>query len=81
MTQLIEKQKHIIVQNYFASLKVITDKLALSVYVLDTFQDFLIIEHMKPRMHILEISILSLKCVVVRPTKTPKSADKKIAQF
>ena len=48
---------------------------------LDTFQDFLITEHIKPRMHILEISILSLKCVVVRPTKTPKSADKKMAQI
>ena len=48
---------------------------------LDTFQDFLIAEHIKPSMHILEISILSLKCVVVRPTKTPKSADKKMAQF
>ena len=50
-------------------------------YLVDTFQEFLIAEHIKPRMHILEISILSLKCVVVRPTKTPKSADKKMAQF
>ena len=48
---------------------------------LDTFQDFLIAEHIKPRMHMLEISILLLKCVVVRPTKTPKTADKKMAQF
>ena len=44
---------------------------------LDTFQDFLITEHMKPHMHILEISISSLNYVVVRPTKTPKSANKK----
>ena len=50
-------------------------------YTIDTFQDFLIAEHIKPRIHVLEISILSLKCVVVRPTKTPKSADKKMAQF
>ena len=26
-------------------------------YALDTFQDFLIAEHMKPCMHVLEISI------------------------
>ena len=49
--------------------------------VVDTFQDFLIAEHMKPRMHILEISISSLNHVNVRPTKTPKLADKKCAQF
>ena len=46
---------------------------------LDTFQDCLIAEHMKPRMHILEISISSLNHVIVRPTKTPKLADKKCA--
>ena len=45
--------------------------------ILDTFQNFLITEHMKPRMHILEISISSLNHVIIRPTKTPKSADKK----
>ena len=48
---------------------------------LDTFQHFLIAEHMKPRKHILEISISSLNHVNVRPTKTPKLADKKCAQF
>ena len=47
------------------------------VWIVDTFQDFLIPEHIKPRLHILEISIFSLKCVIVRPTQTPKSADKK----
>ena len=46
-------------------------------YLIDTFQDFLIAEHMKPCMHILEISISPLHHVVVRPTKTPKLADKK----
>ena len=50
-------------------------------YVLDTFQDFLINEHMKPCMRILEISISSQNHVIVRPTKTPKLADKKCAQF
>ena len=49
--------------------------------VLDTFQDFLIAEHMKPRMYILEISISSLNHVILKPTKTPKLADKKYAQF
>ena len=47
--------------------------------VLDTFKDFFIAEHMKPCMHILEISISSLNHVIVRPTKTPKLADKKCA--
>ena len=46
-------------------------------WLVDTFQDFLIGEYMKPRMHIMEISISSLNHFVVRPTKTPKSADKK----
>ena len=36
---------------------------------------------MKPRMHLLEISISSLNHVIVRPTKTPKLAHKKCAQF
>ena len=40
---------------------------------LDTFQDFLIAEHMKLR--ILEISISSLNHVNVRTTKTPKLTD------
>ena len=50
-------------------------------YLLDTFQDFLINEHMKPRMHILEKCISSLNHVIVRPTKTPKLADKNWAHF
>ena len=52
-----------------------------NIYILDNFQDFLIAEHMKPGMHILEISISSLNHVFIRPTKTPKLADKKCAQF
>ena len=39
---------------------------------------FLITEHIKPCMHILEISVSSLNHVIVRPTKTPKLADKKM---
>ena len=50
-------------------------------YVIDTFQDFLIAEHMKPRMHTLEISISSLNHANVRPTKTPKLADKNVLNF
>ena len=50
-------------------------------WILDTFQDFLIAEHMKPCMHVLEMSISSLNQVIVRPTKTPKLADKKCARF
>ena len=48
---------------------------------LDSFQDFLVSEHMEPRMHLLEISISSLNHVIVRPTKTPKLADKNCAQY
>ena len=48
-----------------------------STSILDPFQDFLIADHMKPCMHTLEISISSLNHFVVRPIKTPKSADKK----
>ena len=59
----------------------IKDFLLWGLSTIDTFQDFFIAEHIKPNMHLLEISILSLKCVVHRPTKTPKSADKKMAQF
>ena len=36
---------------------------------------------MKPRMFILEVSISSLDHVNVRPTKSPKLADKKYAKF
>ena len=54
-----------------------SDDQSIGMSALDTFQDFLIAKHMKPYMHIKEISISSLKHVIVRPTKTPKSADKK----
>ena len=47
----------------------------MDAYILDTFQYFLISEHIKPRMHLLEIGISSLNHFVVRPTKAPKSAD------
>jgi hypothetical protein len=53
----------------------------VAICTLDTFQDFLIAEHMKPCLHLLEISISSLNHVNVRPTKTPKLADKRCAQF
>ena len=36
---------------------------------------------MKSRMHVLKMSISSLNHVNVRPTKTPKLADEKCAQF
>ena len=56
-------------------------KIWIGLCIIDTFQDFLIAEHMKPCMHILKISISSQNHVIVRPTKTPKLADKKCAQF
>ena len=49
----------------------------LSTATLDTFQDVLFPDHMKPCLHILVISISLLNHFVVRPTKTPKSADNK----
>ena len=55
--------------------------LLIDSFSLDTFQDFLIAVHMKPHMDLLEISISSLNHVIVRPTKTPKSAVKKFAQI
>ena len=66
------ESKYLIVQNI---------KLNISSLIIDTFQDFLIAEHMKPCMHILKIRISSQNHVIVRPTKTPKLADKKCAQF
>ena len=39
-------------------------------YVVDTFQDFLIADHMKPHMNILEISISLLNHVIVRPKES-----------
>ena len=48
-------------------------------YTLDTIQDFLCKLGVKPHVHLLEISIFSLNHVIVRPTKTPKLADKKYA--
>ena len=60
--------------NWFFMAKLIP---AWHIKTADTFQDFLIAEHMKPRMHMLKISISSQKHVIVRPTKTPKSADTK----
>ena len=38
-------------------------------YSVDTVQDFLIKLGIKPRLHILKISIFSLNHVIVRPTK------------
>ena len=54
-----------------------SDDQSIGMSALDTFQDFLIAKQMKPYLHTKEISISSLKHVIVRPTKTPKSADKK----
>ena len=48
---------------------------------LDTVQDFLIKLGIKPRMHLWEISILSLNNVIVRPTKIMNRADKNWAHF
>ena len=44
-------------------------KILCCVCALDTVQDFLIKLGIKPRLHILKISIFSLNHVIVRPTK------------
>ena len=50
-------------------------------YIVDTFQDFLIAEHMKPCMHILEISISSINHVIVRPIPKLQNKLTKNANF
>ena len=44
-------------------------KLDSKTLAIDTVQDFLIKLGIKPRLHILKISIFSLNQVIVRPTK------------
>ena len=53
----------------FSILVLWTNYLYVKVGLLETVQDFLIKLGIKPRMHILEISIFSLNHVIVRPTK------------
>ena len=48
---------------------------------LETVTEFLIKLGIKPRMHLLEISIFSLNDVIVRPTKIMNTADKNWAHF
>ena len=48
---------------------------------LETVQDFLIKLGIKPRMHLWEISILSLNSVIVGPTKIMNRTDKNWAHF
>ena len=48
---------------------VLKDKIICVGGIVDTVQDFLIKLGMKPRLHILEISIFPLNHVTVRPTK------------
>ena len=46
-----------------------------------TVQDFLIKLGIKPRMHLWEISILSLNNVIIRPTEIMNRVDKKWTYF
>ena len=50
---------------------------------IDTVQDFLIMLGIKPRLHILKISIFTLNHAIVRPTKIIKDLlkDRKILIF
>ena len=47
----------------------------------ESVQDFLIKLDMKPRMHLVEISIFSLNLDIVRLTKIMNRGDKNWAQF
>ena len=47
----------------------------------ESLQDFLIKLDMKPRIHLVEITIFSLKNVTVRPLKIMNRADKNWAHF
>ena len=50
-------------------------------FTLESVQDFLMKLDMKPRMHLVKISIFSLNLVIVRLTKIMNRADKNWAQF
>ena len=53
----------------------------VSLYTVETVQDFLIKLGIKPLMHLLEISIFSLNNDIVRLTKIMNRADKNWALF
>ena len=59
--------------------KILTECHAAS--LLETVQDFLIKLGIKPRMHLLEISIFSVNNVILRLTKIMNRADKNWAHF
>ena len=50
-------------------------------YLLESVQDFLIKLGIKSRMHLWKINVLSLNCVIVRPTKIMNRGDKNWAHF
>ena len=63
-----------LLHTYFLKIKYLS-RLLLE-YQIDTVQDFLIKLGIKTHMHILEISIVSLNHVIVRPTKIIKDLCK-----
>ena len=56
-------------------------QLHLNIYQIESVQDFLIKLDIKPLMHLLEISTLSLNNVIIRLTKIMNRADKNWAHF
>ena len=56
-------------------------RLGRATSTVESVQDFLIKLDMKPCMHLVEISIISLNLVIFRPTKIMNRADKNWAQF
>ena len=53
----------------------------MTLFLLDTIQDFLIKLGIKPCMHFSKISISSLNNVIIKPTKIMKRADKNCTHF
>ena len=64
-----------------ASSEVSPFKITILGWALKSFQDFLMMLDMKPRMHLVETSIFSLNPVIVTPTKIMNRADKNWADF
>ena len=60
--------------------EILKGKLLFTIYVIESFQDFLIKLDMKPcmSMHLVGISIFSLNLVIVRLTKIKNRADKNL---
>jgi hypothetical protein len=67
--------------SYFFFLIIHTEYEIDSANILHIIQDFFCKLDMKPHIHLVEITILSLYLVIVRPTEIINRTDKNWAQF